>query len=233
LSIDLPSIDQSGGNVTQYPSIKDRIVADIASGALPFGARLTIDELAVRYDSSHMPVREALRALQGAGVLETGPGRSAMVREFDPTLVDNLFSTRIAIETMLLRRAAQLCTSTHVRVIQEIEDELEARLAEENYTEVLRQNRRFHGAINDVAGNPEAVAIIDRHWLLITALWQRVSYAPERFPAVVNDHRYLLRALALGDSEAAATLMGAHMIKAKFELLERMKALKVGEVKIL
>ena len=44
-----------------------RIRDDIVSGTLPFGARITIDALATRYGVSHMPVREALRELQGEG----------------------------------------------------------------------------------------------------------------------------------------------------------------------
>jgi DNA-binding GntR family transcriptional regulator len=208
--------------VAQHSSIKDRILADIAAGALAFGARLTIDELAGRYEASHMPVREAVRALQGAGVLETGPGRSARIREFDAGFVENLFSTRAALEVMLVRRAAQHINAAQLRELDAIEGALEASLAAQDYTGALAENRRFHDAINAVADNPEATGIIDRHWWLITALWQHVGYGPERYAGVASDHRHLLHALRRGDVDAAGTLMGAHVIKAKFELLARM-----------
>ncbi len=208
----------------RHPSIRERILADIVSGAHAFGARLTIDELASRYGASHMPVREALRELQGAGILEIGQGRSARVRTFDVHFVENLFATRSALEVMLVRSAAQHCRSAQIHALRRIEDELEAHLARHDYTGVLQANRRLHSAINDIAANSEAVAIIDRHWLLIAALWQRVGYAPDRYGAVVSDHRHLLRAFSLGDVDAAGVLMGAHVIKAKYELLERMAA---------
>ncbi|HEY1931043.1 MAG TPA: GntR family transcriptional regulator [Acetobacteraceae bacterium] len=212
--------------MTQHTSIRDRILADIASGAFAFGERLTIDDLAIRYQASHMPVREALRALQGAGVLEIGLGRSARVRAFDPAYVENLFSTRSALEVMLVRRAAQHCTPAQLRHIEAIEVELEQRVAAQDYTGALQLNRRMHATINDIAENPDAVAIIDRHCLLIAALWQRVGYGPERYPGVISDHRHLLRALARHDVEAAGTLMGAHVIKAKFDLLARIAGLQ-------
>ncbi len=217
-----------GKGVAQHSSIRDHILADIVSGAIAFGARLTIDDLARRYHASHMPVREALRGLQGAGVLETGPGRSARVRHLDPVFVENLFATRGALEVLLVRRAAQRCTPAELAALEAIEDGLEARLAEGDYTGALAQNRRLHAAINDLAANPEAVSVIDRHWLLISALWQRVGYGKERYPGVVSDHRHLLRAFAQGDADAAATLMGAHVIKAKFDLLTRLAALGPG-----
>lgn len=218
--------DQTRQPMTQHASIRDRILADIASGEIAFGDRLTIDVLATRYQASHMPVREALRALLGAGVLETGPGRSARVRDVEPTFVENLFSTRSALEVMLVRRAAQQCTAAHMREIEAIEAELEACVAAQDYTGALHHNRALHATINDIAENPDAVTIIDRHRLLVAALWQRVGYGPERYPGVISDHRHLLRALARRDVDAAGTLMGAHVIKAKFDLLSRMAALR-------
>lgn len=210
--------------MTQHIQIRDRILADIAAGTLPFGARLTIDDLARSYGASHMPVREALRELQGAGLLETGTGKSARVRGIDEPFIENLFATRVAVQTMLARQAAQRCTAKLLEPVLRIEDELERCLSADDHPGVLACNQRFHSAINAISGNGEAEAVIGRHWLLISAMWQRLGYGPERFATVVSDHRHLLTALRQGDAEAAGTLMGAHVIKAKFELLARMRA---------
>lgn len=218
--------------MTQQNDIKERILADIAAGVIPFGARLTLDDLAARYAASHMPVREAVRGLQGAGVLETGPGRSARVREAKPKFVEELFATRAALETMLIRQAAQHITPAEVQELEEIQAQLETRLDVQDYTGTLNANRRLHAAINQIAGNPEAVGIIDRHWWLITALWQHVGYGPERYSGVVSDHRHLLHALRRRDVDAAGTLMGAHVIKAKFDLLSRLEARQTTETSL-
>ena len=101
--------------MSQHTDIKERILADIASGDLAFGARLTLDDLAARYDASHMPIREAVRSLQGAGVLETGPGRSARVRQIEPKFVEEMFATRAALEAMLIRWTAQNITPDQLR----------------------------------------------------------------------------------------------------------------------
>ena len=87
--------------------IRRRIVDDIIEGRLPFGARATIDELAERYGSSHMPVREALRELHGEGLVIIERNRGARIRPIDRDFVDCLFDTRSALEIMLARRAAQ------------------------------------------------------------------------------------------------------------------------------
>ena len=50
-------------------SIEQRLRNDIVAGALPFGSRLIIEDLATRYGVSHMPIREALRILHGEGLV--------------------------------------------------------------------------------------------------------------------------------------------------------------------
>ena len=83
-----------------------RIRDDIVSGALRFGERITMDALSSRYGVSHMPVREALRELQGEGLVQIEPNRGARVRSIDSSFVENLFEIRTALEVMLVRRAA-------------------------------------------------------------------------------------------------------------------------------
>ncbi len=202
--------------------VRQRIRDDILAGAIPFGARLTIDELAARYGVSHMPVREALRQLHGEGLVVTERHRGARVRTIDAAFVENLFDIRGALETLLAKRAATRCTAADLTTIAAIEERLEAAVARAAYAEVLAQNRAFHSAINAAAANPDAEAILDRQWLLVAALWRRHGYGPERFSGVASDHRALLRALSNRDPDAAEALMTAHVIKAKQELLARM-----------
>src|SRR5262245_26037780 len=87
--------------------ICDRIRDDIVAGALAFGSRLTLEQLATRYATGHMPIREALRQLQGEGLVVQTPNRGARVRAVDVEFVRNIFDLRIAIESMLARRAAE------------------------------------------------------------------------------------------------------------------------------
>src|SRR3954462_13317278 len=95
------------GNITAIGNVALRIRDDVVAGNLGFGERLTIDALAIRYDVSHMPVREALRELQGEGLVVVEPNRGARVRNIDANFIDNLFEIRTALEVMMVRRAAR------------------------------------------------------------------------------------------------------------------------------
>lgn len=198
-----------------------RIRDEIVCGTLQFGARITIDALATRYGVSHMPVREALRELQGEGLVVIEPNRGARVRTIDSNFVSNLFEIRTALEVMLVRRAAQRCTPADIVGLHAIEDVLEQHIAMADYAAVVAENRRFHQAINRIAGNVDALPIVDKHWMLLAALWRNHGYGEGRFAGVANDHRHLIGALAVHDPEGASVIMGAHATKAKLELLSR------------
>ncbi len=210
--------------MAKIPDVRRNIREDIVAGRLGLGSRITIDDLASRYGVSHMPIREALRELHGEGLVVIEPNRGARVRPVDLTFVENFFDTRSALEVVLTRRTARRCTPALIAELQRIEDELEGLMAQGDLVAVLAANRAFHQHIYDHAGNPEALAVVDRHWLLIAALWARYGYGAERFVGVANDHRHIIHALESGDSEAAGALMTAHVLKAKQDLTRRMKA---------
>lgn len=198
--------------------------ADIIAGALPFGSRLRIDELATRYGVSHMPVREALRVLHGEGLVMIEPNRGARVHPLHRGFVEDLFDVRSAIETMLARRAAERRTNEHLTQLRDLEAQLEERVSRGDYGSVPEINKNFHGAINDAAGNPGALSIVDRQWLLMAALWQQLGVEEGRFSVVIDDHRQLIRAIERSDATSAALFMGAHIERAKHDLLDRFAA---------
>jgi len=198
-----------------------RIRDDIVGGALPLGSRITIDALASRYGVSHMPVREALRDLQGEGLVVIEPNRGARVRTIDARFVENIFEIRTALEVMMVRRAAQRATAPDIARLRSIENALEAEIAREDYAAVVSENRAFHREINRIADNADALPMLDRHWTLLAALWRNFGYGPQRFAGVANDHRHIIAAIEAHDEEAASAIMGAHAAKAKRELLVR------------
>lgn len=201
--------------------VEQAIRDDIVSGALAFGTRLRIDELAVRYGVSHMPVREALRVLHGEGLVTIEPNKGARVLTVHPGFIEDLFDMRAALETMLARRAAERRTQEHLDKLRRAEDDLETLVDQRDFASVAEANRRFHTVINDAAGNPGALVIVDRHWLLLSALLRRYGHGEERFQRVIDDHQHIIYSIERRDAAGAAALMGAHIEKAKNNLLRR------------
>ncbi|MEP7276073.1 MAG: GntR family transcriptional regulator [Betaproteobacteria bacterium] len=210
--------------------VQQRLRSDIVSGVFPFGARLIIEELAIRYGVSHMPIREALRILHGEGLVVIEPNRGAHVRPIYRGFIEDLFDVRAAIETMLARRAAERRTAAHMTRLREAAAKLEAHVASGSFEDVPVANREFHAAINDAAGNPGALPIVDSHWLLLAALLKRYGYGDRRFARVIEEHRHMIQAIERRDGHSAAMLMGAHIEQAKNNLLQRAAAESATEV---
>lgn len=215
--------------MTRTVDIEGRLRNDILSGRIGFGDRLRINELASRYGVSHMPVREALRVLAGKGLIVTERNRGASLRPVNPSFIEDLFDVRAAIEVMLARRAAERRTESHIVQLTEIERDLEERVVRGDYASIPSINRDFHDVINQAAGNPGTMPLVDGQWLLVAALWNKVGNPPERFQSVVDDHRHLITSIDRRDSSGAAALMSAHIQKARQDLLARMKMAPVTE----
>ncbi|HEV8503302.1 MAG TPA: GntR family transcriptional regulator [Casimicrobiaceae bacterium] len=201
--------------------IQQRLRNDIVAGELAFGSRLVIEDLAVRYGVSPMPVREALRVLHGEGLVVIEPNRGARVRPIYRGFIEDVFDVRAAIEAMLARRAAERHAPQHLARLREAAAKLEALVEAGEFERVPLANREFHATINDAAGNPGALAVVDSHWHLLSALLKRYGYGDDRFARVIEEHQHLIQAIERGDGHSAATLMGAHIEKAKNNLLRR------------
>ena len=207
-------------------AIQNQLRNDIVSGDLQFGSRLIIEDLATRYGVSHMPIREALRILHGEGLVVIEPNRGARVRPIYRGFIEDVFDMRCAIETMLARRAALRRSDLHLQQLRAAAAKLEDMVAAGDHESVPMANREFHRVINDAAGNPGALPIVDSHWLLLAALLRRYGHAEERFQRVIDEHQHLILAIERRDAHAAATLMGAHIEKGKNNLLQRVAVLE-------
>jgi len=203
-----------------------RVAADlrrrILAGDLAPGQRLKIDDLASMCEVSHMPVREALRELEGEGVLDVTPHRGAVVRGVDARFVRNFYDLRAAIEGMLTERCAENIDDAGVA---RLEQEVAAfERAGPGRPEVLVAiNRRLHDVVNEVADNPEALRMLAQGRVLADALRVRYGYGTGRVETIVAEHRALLRAITRRDVAKAGEVARRHCVRARDDLLARMR----------
>ena len=62
-------------------AVVESLLTDVLQGRLRAGQHLGTQELAERHGVSHTPIREALIALAGVGVIDLLPNRGAVVRQ--------------------------------------------------------------------------------------------------------------------------------------------------------
>ncbi|MFN7752586.1 MAG: GntR family transcriptional regulator [Pseudomonadota bacterium] len=91
----------------QPARIMQALAARIVAGQLPPGARITETAVASEFGTSHAPVREALRMLERAGLVEIAPYRGARVREQSVREVTELYEVRAALVGLRARWIAR------------------------------------------------------------------------------------------------------------------------------
>src|SRR5581483_4287811 len=127
------------------------------TGAYAPGERLVQDELAESLGISRIPLREALRRLEGEGLVVISPNRGAIVRDLAPKDVVDLYDLRLALESLALRRAAEryadLRLATHARRAQ-----ARQAIAARNLSALFRLDRDFHADLAAASDNHQLVA---------------------------------------------------------------------------
>jgi len=214
----------SGLSTTTAQRVADDLRRRILHGELKPGQRLKIDDLADLCAVSHMPIRVALRELEGEGVLEMLAHRGAIVRGVDATFVRNAYDVREAIEGMLTERCTERIDAAGLARLEAAIAAHEAVAQKRGTPRILDANRAIHDAINAAAANPEALRVLNQGRLLIEALRVRFGYGPRRLEDVVAQHRAMYRAIVRRDVERAGRLARAHCVAARDDLLARMVA---------
>ncbi|BEP12706.1 GntR family transcriptional regulator [Acidothermaceae bacterium B102] len=190
-------------------AIRDRVIR----GQYPPGHRLTEDDLAEQYGVSRIPVREALRLLEGEGFVRVIPYTGTFVAELTAQDAADLLEIRGVLEPLAAARAAETRTNVHLDGLREILSEGYTALAKEDLELLAELNTRFHTVLTEASGNVTLNQIIGTLRHKIT--WVYSVELPRRAADSWAEHRLIINALERGDADSARALMVAHVRSAQ------------------
>ena len=197
------------------PTAHDRAAGALRSaileGDLRPGQRVNQEEWASRAGVSLIPVREALRALAGEGLVEYRPRRGYAVTELALADLEEVYRLRRLLETDALRRGVPRATPADVAALRR-EAGTYSRAA--GVAERLEANRRFHGRLHALAGSRVLERLIDLLWdstEAYRALYYTLSGEPEE---AERAHAAIVAAVAAGDTRRTISLQDAHRERA-------------------
>ena len=219
-------IDEAAVTTSQtvYERLRDSIRSDIVNDRLKAGSRLKIRELAARYETSAIPVREALQQLQGEGIVNFIANRGASVRKIDANFVRDIYEVRALVEPFLARWFVRHHKDGDVERLSAIQTEFEAAVAAGDWHRLRPLNREFHGICYDSHYNEEALHMAYKHNDLINALADRFPRSRTRAQAVCREHWAILAAIRAQHEAQTARLVESHVRRSGLHLIERMNA---------
>lgn len=210
--------------MTRTEAIKEKIRLDILQGVFPPGEKLTLSFLSKRYESSHMPVREALRALNGEGLLSFEANQGATIRAIDANFIETIFEVRCALEGLTARKATSQITATEISELRHYQSELEKAALANDAAAVFKNNRLFHSVIHTASGLSYVSEISQIHSPLIGSLWTKLGYGAERLQSVVLEHRLMIQLIEERDAYSLEMIARSHVMKTKVALLAALKS---------
>jgi len=193
----------------------------VLSGQWPVGGRLPAEtELAQRLEVGRSTVREAVRALVHAGLLETRQGSGTYVRSLTPgadweprlrrAAVLEAYEVREALEVQAARLAAGRRTEADVAALRSCLAERDRARAED--ARFVEADLAFHRAVVAAAHNPLLSEMFDSFAAVLReALIAIRSDQAVQSPHADAAHARLAAAIEAGDAAAAAQATHDHL----------------------
>ncbi len=214
-----------------YEQVATQIRHLISAGEIGAGHRLPAEkELARQLGVSRPTVREAMIALEIAGLIEVRTGSGIYVSrpvESKPVVLDSgpgpfeLLSARLLIEGEIAAEVAIRATAEDLVEIRHAALQME-QITEEggNYA---RADQVFHVRIAAATGNSVLAGLVDTLWgsmfnQMFNKLREHEEQTPEAKAKNLRDHRAIVDALATRDALGSRTAMRQHLLRVQAAL---------------
>lgn len=192
----------------------------ILTGELAPGERINEQHLAARLRVSRGPVREALRGLEKARLVEARVNRGVYVREISVEQALEIAEMRGLLTGYVCARLAAASTAEQRAHLAQLIEDMDAAIAAGDAQAYYEQNLAFHDALMDYAGNARAKEMYDA-LVKESHLTRRKSLFSARAMAESNaEHRVILDAIRKGDPAAARAAGEAHIVGGKRRFLD-------------
>ena len=196
-----------------YRQIKDMIL----NGELPAGRKLVQEDLAARLGVSRTPLLTAFRKLEKEMLVTLIPRRGAFVRENTGEDLLHIFDIRLKIEPLAARDAALRITTESFNDIRKHFRDFASAVENNDRLKYKRADYDFHYSIMEHSGNPYIPRMLSSVNLVSLSNVSGLVTDPK---VSLEGHKAILKALEIGDPDAAELAMTNHLILAKKKLLE-------------
>lgn len=200
-------------DVPQPSVLKQRAAQEIRrrifAGEMRPGSKVDQDAIAADLGISKLPVREALIALDGEGIIQVAPRRGAFVAELSREDVRDHYWMFGLISGIAAERAVAHLTEKDIAALDDLATAMES---EASGTSRDGLNNEFHRIINRAAGSRRLLAELK---LLSNAIPDGFyDEHPEWIADAMRDHREIVDVLRSRSAGMVRTLIEGHFLRA-------------------
>ncbi|MEE1008723.1 MAG: GntR family transcriptional regulator [Agathobacter sp.] len=183
----------------------------ILKGELQPGERLMELQLASKLGVSRTPIREAIRMLEQEGLAVTVPRKGAEVAKMTLKDMEDVLEVREALDELAAQIACKKINEEQLSKLRIVRDEFEDSLASNDIKRIAQADVRFHDVIYEATDNSKLVSLLNN--LREQIYRYRVEYLkdPKNYPALINEHNEIVKALAERNEEKVTIAMHHHV----------------------
>lgn len=192
-------------------SVRDRIEQQILRGVLRPGAKLDEEALGHKFGASRTPVREALKHLASAGMVELRPRQGAYVAQVSVTTLIEMFETMAHLEAACAGLAARRHTAADRQTLQKAADECRRVSRTADPRRFYDANAALHEAIYRASHNRflEAQTLALRNRL--ESYRRETTFHPGLMAISNKEHDGIVAAILAMDEATAADAIRRHL----------------------
>jgi DNA-binding GntR family transcriptional regulator len=200
-----------------YERLRDAIV----DGALASGAKLSERSLAAALGISAQPIREALRRLEGEGLVETRPRSGTFVARLDDGRLYEMGYLRAVLEGASAGLAARLASPDEIAALRARLDAIAAATRLGDVAGLANANDAFHVLLHALTRNVFLIRSLQTLRAYYHVGSARVLADRAEMNRALEEHSTIVDAVAAGDAERAEAAMRAHALRSLAVALPR------------
>jgi DNA-binding GntR family transcriptional regulator len=196
------------GSQETYELLREAIV----TARLQPNERLVEADLMQLLRASRSSVRTALVRLAQEGLVEHEPNRGAKVRLVDEQEAAEILESRMVLEGLAARYAAQNATKQQVAELRTILKQMRSLLDAGDPLGASDLNARLHALLLEIAGHRTVSRLVATLNSQLVRFQYRTILAPGRAEQSHAEHRAIVDAVAEGDADAAEQAVRDHLL---------------------
>jgi DNA-binding GntR family transcriptional regulator len=214
-------------------TIADRVFEElrqaIVEGEIPAGSKISEPEMAGRYGISRGPLREAMRRLESANLVERRPNVGARVITLTNEELLEIYLIREALEGMAARLAAERMSEPAIQELKELLVRHRHEVAREHGQAYFQKegDMDFHYRIVQGTGNRRLTGILCNDLYHLARMYRcQFGMGSDRALDALKEHELVVEAIADRDGEMAEILMRRHIRASRRNVERRLETMK-------
>jgi DNA-binding GntR family transcriptional regulator len=192
-------------------SITDALRHDIVFGRLKPRERLVEEELSERFSVGRHVVRAALEELDRMGLVRRRQNRGAVVSDYSPEEVDELYEIRAILQREAARRITLPASPAFIAKLTAVNADYVRFGKAGDLDSASIANDQFHQLIFNKCNNRHLAELIQRYWLKTAAIHCYAIASPSLAEKSREEHLSIIEAMRLGDRERFEAMCIEHM----------------------